>query len=156
MPFRKYDCLWNSTMSIRKIWPLQLDTNIVSDWKRRLSLQDIDDWCHGGTSIHHHPFIGNTPACCVAVWINRCFNRFDPALQISVSRSSDLKKLRIAAFRLLSSVLESDKRFCLRASLVKHVVFLFAGTSWIAGLIVWPPKFLFPVNTARSTIGGVE
>ena len=56
---------------------------------------------------------------------------FDLTLEISVSRFSDLKIMRIAAFRLLLSVLESAKRLRLRASLAIDVVCLykFAGTS---------------------------
>ena len=57
---------------------------------------------------------------------------------MSVSKSSDFRIINIAAFRLVLSVLVSDKRFCLRASLVIDDVCLykFAGTSLIIGLII--------------------
>ena len=43
---------------------------------------------------------------------------FDLTLEISVRRSSDFRMIKIAVFRLVLSVLESDKRLRLRASLV--------------------------------------
>ena len=61
---------------------------------------------------------------------------FDLTFVMSVSRSSDFRIINIAAFRLLLSVLVSDKRLRLRASLVIDDVCLykFAGTSLIVGL----------------------
>ena len=63
---------------------------------------------------------------------------FDLTFVMSVSRSSDFRIINIAAFRLLLSVLVSDKRLRLRASLVIDDVCLyrFAGTSLIVGLIM--------------------
>ena len=63
---------------------------------------------------------------------------FDLTFVMSVSRSSDFRIINIAAFRLLLSVLVSDKRLRLRASLVIDDVCLyrFAGTSLIIGLIM--------------------
>ena len=63
---------------------------------------------------------------------------FDLTFVMSVSRSSDFRIINIAAFRLLLSVLVSDKRLRLRASLVIDDVCLykFAGTSLIVGLKV--------------------
>ena len=56
---------------------------------------------------------------------------FDLTFVMSVSRSSDFRMIKIAAFRLVLSVLVSDKRLRLRASLVIDDVCLykFAGTS---------------------------
>ena len=61
---------------------------------------------------------------------------FDLTFVMSVSRSSDFRIINIAGFRLLLSVLVSDKRLRLRASLVIDDVCLykFAGTSLIIGL----------------------
>ena len=61
---------------------------------------------------------------------------FDLTFVMSVSRSSDFRMIYIAAFRLLLSVLVSDKRLRLRASLAIDDVCLykFAGTSLIVGL----------------------
>ena len=63
---------------------------------------------------------------------------FDLTFVMSVSGSSDFRIINIAAFRLLLSVLVSDKRLRLRASLVIDDVCLyrFAGTSLIVGLIM--------------------
>ena len=57
-------------------------------------------------------------------------------LVMSVSRSSDFRIISIAAFRLVLSVLVSDKRLRLRASFVMAEVCLYrlAGTSSIIGL----------------------
>ena len=43
---------------------------------------------------------------------------FDLTFVMSVSRSSDFRMIKIAAFRLVLSVLVFDKRLLLRASLV--------------------------------------
>ena len=61
---------------------------------------------------------------------------FDLTFVMSVSKSSDFRIINIAAFRLLLSVLVSDKRLRLRASLVIDDVCLYrlAGTSLIIGL----------------------
>ena len=63
---------------------------------------------------------------------------FDQICAMSVSRSSDFRIINIAAFDLVLSVLVSDKRLRLRASLVIDDVCLckFAGTSWIICLIM--------------------
>ena len=63
---------------------------------------------------------------------------FDQICVMSVSRSSDFRIINIAAFDLVLSVLVSDKRLRLRASLVIDDVCLckFAGTSCIIGLIM--------------------
>ena len=63
---------------------------------------------------------------------------FDRTFVMSVSKSSDFRIIRIAAFRLVLSVLVSDKRLRLRAWLVIDDVCLykFAGTSLIIGLII--------------------
>ena len=63
---------------------------------------------------------------------------FDLTFVMSVSRSSDFRIINIAAFRLVLSMLVSDKRLRLRASLVIDDVYLyrFAGTSLIIGLIM--------------------
>ena len=63
---------------------------------------------------------------------------FDLTFVMSVSRSSDFRIINTAAFRFLLSVLVSDKRLRLRASLVIDDVCLyrFAGTSLIVGLKV--------------------
>ena len=63
---------------------------------------------------------------------------FDLTFVMSVSKSSDFRIINIAAFRLALSVLVSDKRLRLRASLVIDDVCLyrFAGTSLIVGLIM--------------------
>ena len=63
---------------------------------------------------------------------------FDLTFVMSVSRSSDFRMIRIAAFRLVILVLVSNKRLRLRASLVIDDVCLykFAGTSLIVGLII--------------------
>ena len=63
---------------------------------------------------------------------------FDLTSVMSVSKSSDFRIINIAAFRLVLSVLVSDKRLRLRASLVIDDVYLFrfAGTSLIIGLIM--------------------
>ena len=63
---------------------------------------------------------------------------FDLTFVMSVSKSSDFRIINIAAFRLLLSVLVSDKQLRLRASLVIDDVCLyrFAGTSLIIGLIM--------------------
>ena len=60
----------------------------------------------------------------------------DLTFVMSVSRSSDFRIINIAAFRLVLSVLVSDKRPHLRDSLVIDDVCLckFAGTSLIVGL----------------------
>ena len=60
---------------------------------------------------------------------------FDLTFVMSVSRSSDFRIINIAAFRLLLSVLVSDKRLRLRASLVIDDD-RFAGTSLIIALIM--------------------
>ena len=62
----------------------------------------------------------------------------DLTFVMSVSRSSDFRIINIATFRLVLSVLVSDKRLRLRASLVIDDVCLyrFAGTSLIIGLIM--------------------
>ena len=56
---------------------------------------------------------------------------FDLTFVMSVSRSSDFRMINIAAFRLVLSMLVSDMRLRLRASLVIDDVCLykFAGTS---------------------------
>ena len=56
---------------------------------------------------------------------------FDLIFVMSVSRSSNFRMIKIAAFCLVLSVLVSDKRLRLRASLVIDDVCLykFAGTS---------------------------
>ena len=61
---------------------------------------------------------------------------FDLTFVMSVSKSSDFRIINIAAFRLVLSVLVSDKRLRLRASLVIDDVCLyrFAGTSLIIHL----------------------
>ena len=63
---------------------------------------------------------------------------FDLTFVMSVSKSSYFRIINIAAFRLVLSVLKSDKRLRLRASLVIDDVCLhrFAGTSLIIGLIM--------------------
>ena len=63
---------------------------------------------------------------------------FDLTFVMSVSRSSDFRMIRIAAFRLVLSVLVSDMRLRLTASLVIDDVCLnkFAGTSLFIGLIM--------------------
>ena len=63
---------------------------------------------------------------------------FDLTFVMIVSRSSDFRIINIAAFRLVLSVLVSDKRLRFRASLVIDDVCLhkFAGTSSIIGLII--------------------
>ena len=63
---------------------------------------------------------------------------FDLTFVMSVSKSSDFRVINITAFRLLLSVLVSDKRLRLRASLVIDDVCLyqFAETSLIIGLIM--------------------
>ena len=63
---------------------------------------------------------------------------FDLTFVMSVSKSSDFRIINIGAFRLVLSVLVSDKRLRLRASLVIDDVCLyrFAGTSSIIGLIM--------------------
>ena len=68
---------------------------------------------------------------------------FDLTFVMSVSKSSDFRIINIAAFRLVLSVLISDKRLRLRASLVIDDVCLyrFAGTSLTIGLIMRPPIF---------------
>ena len=71
---------------------------------------------------------------------------FDLTFVMSVSKSSDFRIINIAAFRLVLSVLVSDNRLRLRASLIIDDVCLyrFAGTSLILGLIMWPPKEYLP------------
>ena len=56
---------------------------------------------------------------------------FNLTFVMIVSRSSDFRMIKIAAFRLVLSVLVSDKRLRLRASLVIDDVCLYklAGTS---------------------------
>ena len=63
---------------------------------------------------------------------------FDLTFVMSVSRSSDFRIIYIAAFPLVLSMLVSDKRLRLRASLVIDDVCLYrlAGTSLIVGLIM--------------------
>ena len=63
---------------------------------------------------------------------------FDLTFEMSVSKSSDFRIINIAAFRLVLSVLVSDKRLRLRASLVIDDVCLyrFAGTSLIIGQMI--------------------
>ena len=63
---------------------------------------------------------------------------FDLTFVMNVSKSSDFRIISIAAFRLVLSVLVSDKRLRLRASLVIDDICLyrFAGTSLIIGLIM--------------------
>ena len=60
---------------------------------------------------------------------------FDLTFVMSLSKSSDFRIINIAAFRLLLSVLVSDKRLRLRASLVIDDD-RFAGTSLIIALIM--------------------
>ena len=62
----------------------------------------------------------------------------DLTFVMSISKSSDFRIINIAAFRLVLSVLVSDKRLRLRASLIVDNVCLyrFAGTSFIIGLIM--------------------